>query len=529
MISVAAPLRLRAVHAPNPALRFAPLQFKSLALSDERKETIVNLPTPRPPRHRPLRPLIVAVCAALMAACGGAPSASQPTAASQPAAETTRPAAPTVAPTAKTAKVKIVDAVFATKLGDQMEPIDEVKDTSYTPDQSVMLSVKLEGRPKKGVVEATFFWGKEKIQSVKLDLADANGGVIVSIGENTFLGFTLKPTSQWPISGKYHVDLTLDGAPLQSYTYKVVPPADASATRVTKATLARGVDDKYQPIDETTTFAQDEKAFLVVSGDFGKASWMRADWYIAGKLDEKGTTTLGPVTKNSTDAGLSFSYLPEGGWPAGDHEVALIVNDVEIERYKFTIGDAAAQADATAAPTDSAATDATPADAATSGAMVVGDLKTYTHPSKVFSIDVPSNWKESDSSTAGTLSVSWVDPSGVAGVLTNVTTVEQTLTAAELTEKGTEFVKTVFGAEADFVMGDTKVQSDKSILVPFTATHKIDGTQVEIGGLTYIEQRGTHLSVLTVLYPLAQEDAFFKGPLDKIINSYTLDTDATIP
>lgn len=52
-------------------------------------------------------------------------------------------------------------------------------------------------------------------------------------------------------------------------------------------------------------------------------------------MDDAGTRSL-TAQENLQDVGFAFSYLPEGGWPVGEHWVVLIMNDREVGRYPFT-------------------------------------------------------------------------------------------------------------------------------------------------------------------------------------------------
>jgi hypothetical protein len=123
---------------------------------------------------------------------------------------------------------------------------------------------------------------------------------------------------------------------LGSYRFEVIPPGEAIPSVVEGATTALGVDAEYQPIEPHTTFAPDETVYLVGRGDFGVQTWLQADWYVNGRLDEHGTRSL-TMEENAADVGFSFSYLPEGGWPPGEQLVLLTMNDQEVGRYPFDV------------------------------------------------------------------------------------------------------------------------------------------------------------------------------------------------
>lgn len=240
-------------------------------------------------------------------------------------------AAPTAEPSAA---LEILEANFAHGLNDEMQAIDPGSD--FYPDQTVYLSLTIKGRPEEGLVTARFYWGETFIAEASIDLADVNSGLLFSIGENTYAGYTLTHEQPFPIGSGYRADLFYNDQSLGSAPFRVVPPAEAIATVINTVTLARGADENYNPIEPTTQFAAADTVYLVGNGDLGLATWLQADWFVNGQLDEAGTRSL-TLEENIEDAGFAFSFVPEGGWPAGDHWAVLTVNNEEIGRYSFTI------------------------------------------------------------------------------------------------------------------------------------------------------------------------------------------------
>ncbi|HNS50150.1 MAG TPA: hypothetical protein PKO09_03125 [Anaerolineae bacterium] len=241
---------------------------------------------------------------------------------------------PTETPPPAETAVEMLEAVFAHGLTEQMEPQDP--GTDFAPDEAVYLSVKIKGRPKAGVVAARFFLGDALIVEGSVDLADVNSGVLFSVGENTYAGYSFTHTDPLPISDNYHADILFDGVPLGSAGFQVVPPEGAIPSQIAEAVLAKGTDADYNPLEPATTFAVDQEVFLVGRGDLGIATWIEARWYVNGQLDESGTRSL-TLEENYQDVPFSFSFLPEGGWPLGGHWVVLVMNDREVGRYDFTV------------------------------------------------------------------------------------------------------------------------------------------------------------------------------------------------
>src|SRR5205085_1738284 len=124
----------------------------------------------------------------------------------------------------------------------------------FAPSETVCLSLKFKGRPSKGSVGVKFYLADHLITEARVDLSTVNSGVVFSIGQSTFAGFTLKPTKPFPVSDKYRADATFDGQPIGSYKFKVVPPADAIASKIIEAKLASSVDKARNPVGPTTTF-----------------------------------------------------------------------------------------------------------------------------------------------------------------------------------------------------------------------------------------------------------------------------------
>jgi hypothetical protein len=241
---------------------------------------------------------------------------------------------PTLPPPTPEASIEVLEATFAHGLSEQMEPLDA--GASFASDETVYLSVKIKGRPKAGLVTAHFFFGDVPIAEATVDLADANSGLLFSIGENTYVGYTLSHTDPFPLSENYRAELFYDGVPLGSTAFGIVPRAEAIPSLVAQVVLALGADENYNPVEPTTVFKSDQTVYLVGRGDLGLDTWLQAEWYVGGQLDDAGTRSL-TAQENLQDTAFAFSFMPEGGWPPGEHVAVLIMNDREVGRYTFTV------------------------------------------------------------------------------------------------------------------------------------------------------------------------------------------------
>jgi hypothetical protein len=461
----------------------------------------------------------MALCIPLLIACGGGGGGSEPeptrapTVTPLPEEEPTPRPRPTATP-APEATATLVDATFAKSLSENQEPVDPTE--TFFPNETIYISLEFEGRPESGEVAAQFYWRDEQLAEASVDLGDANSGVIFSIGQSTFAGFNLTHENPLPISDQYRVEAFLDGEPLGTYPFAVIAGENAIASEVIDAVLALGADENYNPIDPTTEFTSDDTVFLVGYGDFSQGAWLEAQWYVNGELDSGSTRMLGPVAEDGTNIGFSFSLLPDAGWVDGEHSVVLTLNGEEIGAYDFTVGEAAAPA-----PNPD-----------TSGALpplAIGELAPYAFDTGLFTIDVPADWEFTDRSSSGSAAVSWVAAEGFGAIFVNLYADSNELTTEDLGTTGEEFVSNVFGDDPGFEIIETTPQSDGSVLVGWVSEPTFGDEPTAIAGLTYIEQRGDKVSILTVAMPREQYAELWEAGFNRIVNSYRIDPSADLP
>lgn len=224
--------------------------------------------------------------------------------------------------------------VFSRGLTETMAPKDPVD--HFETDEPLYVSVQIKGRPKSGMVKGKFFFRDQLIAEAEVDLAKVNSGVVLSLGESTYAGFSLTHEKSLPASGKYHFDVELDGQSLGSYPFKVTPPKRAIPSVFKTAVLAKGVDDQSAPVQPSGIFDSTERVYLVGTADLGVESWIQADWYVNGKLDDSGTRSL-TLQEDKKDCPFYFNYMPKDGWPAGRHKVELTLNDEVVATKEFEI------------------------------------------------------------------------------------------------------------------------------------------------------------------------------------------------
>jgi hypothetical protein len=404
--------------------------------------------------------LAVLVLIASTLACGS-PDAGPTAAPAEP-----RPTQPPPTDTPPPAGLEILEATFAHGLDDDGGPVDP--GTEFTPDETVYLSLVAKGRPKEGIVSARFYMGEEALGEVELDLSDVNEGVIFSFGENTYLNFWVSKDEGIPISEAYRADVTYDGEFIDSYTFSVAPPADAIPAVIQEVTLARDVDDDYNPVQPTTTFAPDEEVFLVGRGDIGVYTWLRVTWYVDGELDEEGTRRF-TATENKEDVGFFFSHLPEGNWPEGEHEVVLTVNDEEIGRYAFTIRELA--------------------------------LVPFEDPEGVFTIDHPPDFDdiEQELSDGGGYATTFDAPGSSSLIYVYFGNVGQPLTDEQWDSFAEDY--SLAGMSG---FGDDTIELDRRLGKP--GSHviymEVESEETDLHGLAWVEEGDGILAVVVLIVPI---------------------------
>ena len=116
--------------------------------------------------------------------------------------------------------IEVKEVVLAKSLGQNMEPVNP--STTFLPTEPISVSVKLNGRPKKGTVEAQFYYGDQFVAGNTVDVASANSGVLFSVGENTFAGFTLSHDQAYPVTDQFYVKILIDGKEFGKYPFAIV-------------------------------------------------------------------------------------------------------------------------------------------------------------------------------------------------------------------------------------------------------------------------------------------------------------------
>lgn len=225
-------------------------------------------------------------------------------------------------------------AVFSRSLADNQTPGE--KTDTFLPDEPVYLSVELKSRPKSGVLSCRFLMESTAIGEAKVDLASTSKGALAVVGQSTFAGFHLAPGNPLPIGSMYRAELTLDEKVQGSFPFHISPPKGAIETKLKSTAFEKEVMGQRQPLEPEVELAPEDSVIFKGMADVGVSTWLRITWLVNGKADPKGTNSH-TMEENKQDCGFSFTFRPDNGWPAGKHEVSLVINGKEVTRQPFTV------------------------------------------------------------------------------------------------------------------------------------------------------------------------------------------------
>ncbi|NJK40900.1 MAG: protein kinase [Acaryochloridaceae cyanobacterium SU_2_1] len=159
----------------------------------------------------------------------------------------------------------------------------------------------------------------------------------------------------------------------------------------------------------------------------------------------------------------------------------------------------------------------------------ISGLETYTHPSNVFSLLVPSGWKVEDVSSPGELLINWSDSTENARIIADIFDDTSNPDQAALTKLLQNFLRKTYSAKESFFLEDPKPQADGSVLLIWGYTATATGNiKVKLLGNSFIEREGSRVAILTFILPSEQFEEL-KEYLNRMSNSYKVDTQPSIP
>lgn len=156
----------------------------------------------------------------------------------------------------------------------------------------------------------------------------------------------------------------------------------------------------------------------------------------------------------------------------------------------------------------------------------VGELRNYTHPDGMFSVNVPNNWNLEDRSDDDMTLINFVAPqeNGLISVMV-IPAEGPRRTTGELGSLLQQSIQQGFAERGDVVVHEPELQPDGSVRVSFTYDERIDDTMVSLLGNSFIQQDADLVSILWVIVP---EDQFadLQETTNAIINSYQVHSSA---
>jgi phenylpyruvate tautomerase PptA (4-oxalocrotonate tautomerase family) len=177
----------------------------------------------------------------------------------------------------------------------------------------------------------------------------------------------------------------------------------------------------------------------------------------------------------------------------------------------------------TAEPTEEPTAEPEPTAAPSSTNLVdveIGNLKPYTHAEKLFTIDVPADWKIKDNSKPGEAIVQWTDPAENAFMQVDIFESDKQDSAA-LAEMLKSYLDKTFGEQPDFSQ-DAAKESGPSQLIVWSYTGKgTNNIEAKLLGNSFIKQVGNKISLFTIVVPDEQFDRL-ESDLNNVLGSYEI-------
>ena len=155
--------------------------------------------------------------------------------------------------------------------------------------------------------------------------------------------------------------------------------------------------------------------------------------------------------------------------------------------------------------------------------VVFGEMKSYTHPTKWFSINVPDNWRVGDLSKDDEVIVNLDDPTENGSAVVRVWNEHKQMTQNELGEFLKTFLERMIPVTEfpNFKMNKAEPQTNGSIKIGFTYDAIIEKENYPMICDAFILQKGNRAAFLVFILP-AEQYADKKASAYKMINSLSL-------
>lgn len=158
--------------------------------------------------------------------------------------------------------------------------------------------------------------------------------------------------------------------------------------------------------------------------------------------------------------------------------------------------------------------------------VTIGNLKTYSYKTGLFSIDIPEGWNLKDNSNANEVIIYWLDPTENALVQVNVFNTQNNPSQEELTNILKRFINKFADDEQDFKMDQPVKQNDSSVRITWSYTAKTGNSSISLTANSFIKSQEDKISIDSYIVPSEQYKELLPT-VNQIIASYKLN--ASVP
>ena len=153
--------------------------------------------------------------------------------------------------------------------------------------------------------------------------------------------------------------------------------------------------------------------------------------------------------------------------------------------------------------------------------VIFGKFKTYVHPDKSFSMEIPENWSIDDSSKPNEAIVKSADPNTNAALVIHVWKQEGELPGGA-TEYLKDYLRGTVSTLPNYSQGEPKVQKDGSVGIYFKYDQTVKTGTFDMWGDAFIERKGNMVGMVFLIMPHEQYKLKMT-PAYKLVNSFKLD------
>ncbi len=116
--------------------------------------------------------------------------------------------------------ITVENVTFAESLDSNYQAVNPT--TQFHPTDVIYVSVSVKGSPDTGTMTGQFYYYDQFISEASLDFATVNKSLIALIGQTTYVGFNLTPSTSWPVDSGYTFKLLVNDVEIGSYPYEVI-------------------------------------------------------------------------------------------------------------------------------------------------------------------------------------------------------------------------------------------------------------------------------------------------------------------